>query len=88
MYSLVVKHKEQIVIQKDLTDEEASAISGFGAHGVSYGWILNAFQYHIGLDINSYGLDEWNTSVIGFIIYIRTEDLERLRDNKLEQLGI
>jgi hypothetical protein len=83
MYSLVVKHKEQIVIQKDLTDEEASAIPGFGAE-----WILNAFQYHIGLDINSYGLDEWNNTGKDFIIYIRTEDLERLRDNKLEQLGI
>ena len=83
MYSLVVKHKEQIVIQKYLTDEEASAIPGFGAE-----WILNAFQYHIGLDINSYRLDEWNNTGKDFIIYIRTEDLERLRDNKLEQLGI
>jgi hypothetical protein len=83
MYSLIVKHKEQIVIQKDLTDEEASSVKGFGAQ-----WILNAFQYHVGLDINSYGLDEWNNTGKDFIIYIRTEDLERLRDNKLEQLGI
>jgi hypothetical protein len=83
MWSLIVKHKEQIVIQKDLTDEEASAIPGIGAQ-----WILNAFQYHVGLDINSYGLDEWNNTGKDFIIYIRTEDLERLRDNKLNILGI
>ena len=83
MYSLIVKHKEQIVIQKDLTDEEASDILGFGAE-----WVLNAFQYHIGLDINSYRLDEYDSTGKDFIIYIRTEDLERLRDNKLEQLGI
>jgi len=83
MYSLIVKHKNQIVIQKDLTDEESSAIPGIGAQ-----WILNAIQYHIGLDIKSYKLDEWNNTSKGFTLYIRTEDLERLRDNKLNILGI
>lgn len=83
MYSLIVKHKEQIVIQKDLTDEEASAIPGIGAQ-----WILNAFQKYIGLDIGSYRLDEFDNTGKDFIIYIRTEDLERLRDNKLNTLGI
>ena len=83
MYSLIVKHKNQIVIQKDLTDEESSAITGIGAQ-----WILNAIQYHIGLDIKSYKLDECNNNVKGFTLYIRTEDLERLRDNKLNILGI
>jgi len=83
VYSLIVKHKEQIVIQKDLTDEEASAIPGFGAE-----WILNAFKEYIGLDIGNYKLDEYDNTSKDFIIYIRTEDLERLRDNKLEQLGI
>lgn len=83
MYSLIVKHNEQIVIQKDLTDEEASAIPGIGAQ-----WVLNAFQYHIGLDISNYRLDEYNNTSKGFIIYIRTKDLERFRNNKLEQLGI
>jgi hypothetical protein len=83
MYSLIVKHKNQIVIQKDLTDEESSAITGIGAQ-----WILNAIQYHIGLDIKSYKLDEWNNTSKGFTLYIRTEDLERLRDNKLNILGI
>ena len=83
MYSLIVKHNEQIVIQKDLTDEESSVIPGIGAQ-----WILNAIQYHIGLDIMSYKLDEWNNTAKGFTLYIRTEDLEILRDNKLNKLGI
>ena len=83
MYSLIVKHNEQIVIQKDLTDEEASAIPEIGAQ-----WILNAFQKYIGLDIGSYRLDEWDKFDKGFILYIRTEELERLRDNKLNTLGI
>ena len=83
MYSLIVKHNEQIVIQRDLTDEESSVIPGIGAQ-----WILNAIQYHIGLDIMSYKLDEWNNTAKGFTLYIRTEDLERLRDNKLNILGI
>jgi hypothetical protein len=83
MWSLIVKHKNQIVIQKDLTDEESSAIPGIGAQ-----WILNAIQYHIGLDIGSYRLDEYDYTSKGFILYIRTEDLERLRDNKLNILGI
>ena len=83
MWSLIVKHKEQIVIQKDLTAEEVSNVKGFGAQ-----WILDAFQKYIGLDIGSYRLDEYDNTSKGFILYIRTEDLERLRDNKLEQLGI
>lgn len=83
MYSLIVKHKNQIVIQKDLTDEELSNVKGIGAQ-----WVLNAFQDHIGLDINSYRLDEYDYSQKGFILYIRTKDLERLRDNKLNALGI
>lgn len=83
MWSLIVKHKEQIVIQKDLTDEEASAIPGIGAQ-----WILNAFQKYIGLDISSYRLDEYDNTSKGFTIYIKTKDLERFRNNKLEQLGI
>jgi len=83
MWSLIVKHNEQIVIQKDLTDEESSAIPGIGAQ-----WILNAFQKYIGLDIGSYRLDELDKFDKGFILYIRTEELERLRDNKLNTLGI
>jgi len=83
MYSLIVKHKEQIVIQKDLTDGELSNVKGIGAQ-----WILNAFKDHIGLDISNYRLDEYDNTSKGFIIYIRTKDLERFRNNKLEQLGI
>jgi hypothetical protein len=83
MWSLIVKHKNQIVIQKDLTAEELSNVNGFGAQ-----WILDAFQKYIGLDIGSYRLDEWDKFDKGFILYIRTEDLEKLRDNKLNTLGI
>ena len=83
MWSLIVKHKEQIVIHKILTAEELSNVKGFGAQ-----WILNAFQKYIGLDINSYRLDEYDNTSKVFILYIRTEDLERLRENKLNTLGI
>ena len=81
MYSLIVKHKKQIVIHKFLTDEEASNVEGFGTQ-----WVLNAFKEYIGLDINSYRLDEWDKFDKGFILYIRTEDLETLRENKLNEI--
>lgn len=83
MYNLIVKHKEQVIIHKQLTDEEASGVAGFGAQ-----WILNAFVEHIGLDIGNYTLSEYDNFEGGFILYIRSEDLERLRNNKFDKLGL
>jgi hypothetical protein len=43
---------------------------------------------YIGLDISNYKLSEFIISDESFIVYIRTEDLEEWRNNKLNNLGI
>jgi hypothetical protein len=40
------------------------------------------------LDISDYRLNEYESIIGGFFIHIRTEDLEKIRDNKLTELGI
>ena len=83
MYSLIVRHKDQDIIHRTLTHDELSTLDGFGVQ-----WVVNAFKEYIGLDILSYRLDEYDNTDKAFILYIRTEDLEELRDSKLNNLGI
>lgn len=83
MYSLIVRHKDQNIIHRTLTSDELSALNGFGVQ-----WVVNAFKEYIGLDILSYRLNEYDNTDEAFILYIRTEDLEELRDSKLNNLGI
>jgi hypothetical protein len=83
MYSLIVRHKDQNIIHRTLTPDELSALDGFGVQ-----WVVNAFKEYIGLDILSYRLNEYDNTDEAFILYIRTEDLEELRNSKLNNLGI
>lgn len=83
MYSLIVQHKGQTVTHKILNDVEVKSVEGFGAQ-----WVINAFKKYIGLDISKYRLDEWRKTDREFLIYIRPEDLEKLRGVKLNDLGI
>ena len=83
MYSLIVKHNGQIIIHRTLTSDELSTLDGSGVQ-----LIVNAFREYIGLDILSYGLNEYDNTDKSFILYIRTEDLEELRNSKLNNLGI
>jgi hypothetical protein len=86
MYSLIVKHKGEKIIHRTLNIEELKKINNsqyFLLTGIS-----NSFKEYIGLDISSYRLDEFIISDESFTVYIRTEDLEELRDSKLNNLGI
>jgi hypothetical protein len=88
MYSLIVKHNGKIIIHRTLTPDELSTVYGSGTIQL----VINAFIKYIGLDISSYGLNEFENPLTNknrsFTIYIRNEDLEKLRDNKLKELGI
>ena len=88
MYSLIVKHNGQIIIHRTLTSDELATVYGSGTIQL----VINAFIKYIGLDISSYRLNEFENPLTNknrsFTIYIRNEDLEKLRDNKLNELGI
>jgi len=76
-----VSHNGINIIEKILTQEECNSLDGIGAE-----WILNAYKKYIGLDISSYRLSELKDSPYHFTVFIRTEDLVRLRDNKLGEI--
>ena len=97
MYSLIVKHNGQIIIHRTLTSDELSTVAKEIAaeNNIKVSVIhlvINAFIKYIGLDISSYGLNEFENPLTNknrsFTIYIRNEDLEKLRDNKLNELGL
>lgn len=84
MYSLIVKHKDKNIVHKVLNEDK---IPKLGNSLDLYG-MVNIFKEYIGLDILGYRLDEYSHNSDSFTIYIRTEDLEELRNNKLNNLGI
>jgi hypothetical protein len=76
-----VSHNDIIIIEKILTQDECNSLDGIGVV-----WIANAYKKYIGLDISSYRLSEIKDSPYHFTIFIRTEDLVKLRDNKLGEI--
>ena len=76
-----VSHKGITIIEKVLTLEECNSLDGIGA-----AWIVNAYKKYIGLDISSYRLSDINNSPYHFTVFIKTEDLVKLRDSKLSDI--
>jgi hypothetical protein len=76
-----VSHNGIIIIEKILTQDECNSLDGIGVV-----WIVNAYKKYIGLDISSYRLSDIKDSPYHFTISIRTEDLVKLRDNKLGEI--
>ena len=76
-----VSYKEINIIEKILTKDEYDSIDGNGVV-----WIVNAYKKYIGLDISSYRISEYEVLPYNFTIFIRTEDLVKLRDKKLEDI--
>jgi len=76
-----VSHNGIIIIEKILTQDECNSLDGIGVV-----WIVNAYRKYIGLDISSYRLSDIKDSSYHFTIFIRTEDLVKLRDNKLGEI--
>lgn len=81
MYRLIIKHKNLEISNKKLSLLECRSIDGDGVV-----WVVNAFKKYIGLDINSYKLSEFRYSSDNIVLYIRTEDLAELRNNKLNSI--
>jgi hypothetical protein len=88
MYSFIVKHKGQNIINRILTPDELIQINILHYRHSSLTSLSDAFKTYIGLDISNYKLSECIISDESFIVYIRTEDLEECRNNKLNELGL
>ena len=81
MYKLIVKNKEVTIIDKTLSKDECESIKTTGAQ-----WVCDAFTKYIGLDISDYTIKEYINNENTFLIYIREEDLIKLREDKLNCL--
>ncbi len=81
MYKLIVKNKEVTIIDKTLLKDECESIKTTGAQ-----WVCDAFTKYVGLDISDYTIKEYINNENTFLIYIREEDLIKLREDKLSDL--
>ena len=81
MYKLIVNNKGVIIIDKTLSKDECESIKHNSAQ-----WIVNAFKKYINIDISNYRLDEYVSGSGFFALYIRPEDLAKLREDKLSKL--
>jgi hypothetical protein len=81
MYKLIVKNKEVNIINKTLSKDECESIKTTGAQ-----WVCDAFTKYVGLDISDYTIKEYINNENTFLIYIREEDLIKLREDKLSDL--
>ena len=59
----------------------AGTVSTTGAQ-----WVCDAFTKYVGLDISDYTIKEYINNENTFLIYIREEDLIKLREDKLNIL--
>ena len=81
MYKLIVKNKEVTIIDKTLSKDECESIKTTGAQ-----WVCDVFTKYVGLDISDYTIKEYINNENTFLIYIREEDLIKLREDKLSDL--
>ena len=81
MYKLIVNNKAVTIIDKTLSKDECESIKTTGAQ-----WVCDAFTKYVGLDISDYTIKEYINNENTFLIYIREEDLIKLREDKLKIL--
>lgn len=82
---LIVKNKGVTVIERKLTIKEMDSLSSFGAQ-----FYCDAFREYLGINILDYRISEYkqNERSDEFTLFIRDNDLIKLRDNKLKKLGL
>ena len=83
MYKIGIKYRGVVIASAELSEEEDMTL-----RDNRMTFILALFQNKFGLNIGQYGLSEYENIIGSFFIHIRIEDLERLRNDKLEKLGI
>jgi hypothetical protein len=83
MYKIGIKHNGAIIATTDLLVEEVKKLE---VSRLVY--IIDIFEKKFGLDISEYRLNEYENNEGNFFIHIRNEDLQRLREDKLKEIGI
>jgi hypothetical protein len=81
MFKIIVKNKEVTIIDKTLSQDDCESVKTTGAQ-----WICDVFMKYLGIDIIDYTIKEYCNGKDYFTIYIREEDLIKLREDKLSYL--
>jgi len=83
MYKIRIKHNDVIVSEKALDRAECESIGGTGVQ-----FIFNAYKKHFNFDIGKYRISDYDNGEDFFTLFIKTDDLIKLRDKKLSELGL
>lgn len=81
MFTLIIHHNNKLLFKKELNQQDIQFIKGQGVD-----WLMNCFKIHLNLDISNYTLDLVNIEESKVTLNLKLEDLEKLRDNKLNSL--
>ena len=81
MYRIVVKSNQIVIINRQLSNDECLLIPGTGAQ-----WVLSVVKKYINIDVSDYRLNEYESRTGFFILHIRSEDISKLREDKLSKL--
>lgn len=89
-YTINIKHNGSVISShvvnvNDISNFKSSTGTKFSNRLDIIAWL---YQNKFGLDISTYRLTDYNHDDYSFTIFIRSDDLQKLRDNKLNNLGI
>lgn len=87
MVRLTMKYDDKIIAEKYVSKEEFDELNAY----LENSFIIESYKKYFGLDISSYRLSEFDAlpsldSFKEFHVRIRSEDLSKLRDNKIKKI--
>ena len=84
MYKVGIKSNGIIIAIKEISHEQIESKSDPSLLRL----MIEFYKEKFGLDVSKYRLNEYENSKESFFIHIRSEDLEKMRDDKIKKLGL
>ena len=87
MVRLTIKYGDKIIAEKNVSKEEFDELNAY----LETNFVIESYKKYFRLDISNYRLSEFDAlpsldSFKEFHVKIRSEDLSKLRDNKLKRI--
>ena len=88
MFVLKLEYNNKIISERVLSRGEIDFIHTKTKFKFDIKFIMESYKHYLNLDISEYRLNEYYPDSTGFVLKIRGKDLENLRDDKLNKLGL
>lgn len=88
MFILKLEYNNNIISERILSRGEIDFIHTKTKFKFDIEFIMESYKHYLNLDISEYRLNEYYPDSTGFVLKIRGKDLENLRDDKLNKLGL